>query len=203
MVQTIVSVIHRAVARRRSRVLAGGRVGKAHRCLAWSGAGEQAVQGVVGVRGGDAVEVGERDKVACLVVAARLGQRAIGKSLLDRLIEEIKPILRGVQVLVGQAGEVAEVVVAVEVGVVGRVGMAELDDGLQLIGGVVGVLDDVAGLIGDAGQIAGAVVGIDDRGRVGIGRLDQALAGVVLELRGVVVAVGAGRYGCRRRRRRR
>ena len=70
--------------------------------------------------------------------------------------------------------------------------MVELDNGLQLVGGVVGVLDGVAGLIGYAGQIAGAVVGIDDRRVVRVGRLDQPLAGVVLKLRGVAVGVGAG-----------
>lgn len=48
--------------------------------------------------------------------------------------------------------------------------MVELDDGLQFVGRVISVLDRVDGLIGNAGQIAGAVVGIDDRGRVGISR---------------------------------
>ena len=68
--------------------------------------------------------------------------------------------------------------------------MAELDDGLQLVSRVVGVLNGVAGLIGDAGQIAGAVVSVDDRGRVGISRLSQALAGVVGKMSGVAAAVG-------------
>jgi hypothetical protein len=46
-----------------------------------------------------------------------------------------------------------------------------LDDGLQLVGGVVGVLDLVVGLIDDAGQIAGTVIAIDDLVAVGIVRL--------------------------------
>jgi hypothetical protein len=37
--------------------------------------------------------------------------------------------------------------------------MVDLDDSLQLIGRVVGVLDDVARLIRNRGQVAGAVVG--------------------------------------------
>jgi len=56
--------------------------------------------------------------------------------------------------------------------------VAELDDGLQLVSRVVSVLDRVAGLIGDAGQIAGAVISVDDGGRVRIGGLEEALAGV-------------------------
>jgi hypothetical protein len=45
-----------------------------------------------------------------------------------------------VQVFARQAGQVAERVVAIVVGVVRRVGMVDLDDGLQLVGGVVSEL---------------------------------------------------------------
>ncbi|MGD0736770.1 MAG: hypothetical protein ABR976_16690 [Terracidiphilus sp.] len=40
-------------------------------------------------------------------------------------------------------------------GLIRRVGRIGLDDGLQLVGGVIGVADHVAGLVGDAGQVAG------------------------------------------------
>ena len=59
-------------------------------------------------------------------------------------------------------------------------------------------MDDRAGLIGDGGEVAGAVVGVLDGGAFGIFRrrwvigLDEALAGVVVELRGVARAVGLG-----------
>jgi len=72
-----------------------------------------------------------------------------------------------------------------------------LHDREQLVGGVVGVVDNVAGLIGDAGQVAGAVVGVLDGGAARIARrrwvirFDEALAGVVLEAGFVAVAVGA------------
>jgi hypothetical protein len=68
--------------------------------------------------------------------------------------------------------------------------MVELNDGFQLVGCVVGVLHGVLRLIGDAGQIAGAVVGVDDGGPVGVEGLGEALAGVELELRGMAVGVG-------------
>jgi hypothetical protein len=64
-----------------------------------------------------------------------------------------------VVVLVGDADEVAAGVVAVGVGVVGA-GAGGLDDGLELVRCVVGVLDDVAELVGDAGLVARAVVGL-------------------------------------------
>ena len=38
--------------------------------------------------------------------------------------------------------------------------MIELGYGFQLIGGVVGILDDRARLIGDTSQVAGAIVGV-------------------------------------------
>ena len=53
------------------------------------------------------------------------------------------------------------------------------DDGLQLVGRVVGVLDLVSGLIGHAGEVAGAVVGVGLLLSVGVIGLDQPLAGVV------------------------
>ena len=46
--------------------------------------------------------------------------------------------------------------------------------------------------IGDAGQVAGAVVAVGGGSAVGIVGLDEALAGIVLEAGGVAVAVGAG-----------
>jgi len=70
--------------------------------------------------------------------------------------------------------------------------MVDLDDGLQLVGGIVHVLHDGTSRVSDAGQIARAIVAVGGRGLVGIDRLDQALAGVVLEGGGVAVAVGAG-----------
>ena len=92
-----------------------------------------------------------------------------GEGLLERLAEDVKQVLGGVQVLVGEGGEVAQRIVGVGVGVVGGVGRGGLDDGLQLVGRVVGVLHDVLVLVGDRAEVAGAVVGVGDRGRVRIG----------------------------------
>ena len=147
---------------------------------------------VISISRRDAVEVGERDEVARRIVLARLGERLIGESLRDRLVEQVEDILRGVQVLVRQRGQVAQRVIAVSIRVVRRVGMVELDDGLQLVCGIVSVPHDRARRIGDAGQVARAIVAVGGGGAVGIDRLDQALAGVVLEGGGVAVAVGAG-----------
>ena len=85
--------------------------------------------------------MGQRDEISRRVISARFGEGLIGQRLLGQLVEHVKDILRGVDVRIGQAGQVAERVIAVEVGVVRRVGMVELDDSLQLVGGVVGVLD--------------------------------------------------------------
>ena len=135
--------------------------------------------------------MGELGQIAGGVVGARLLQRAVGQRLAGDVGEDVEDVLRAVAVGVGEAGQVAQGVVSIGGGV-GRVGAVGLDDALQLVGRVVGVVDGLAGLVGDADEVARAIVAVGGVGMVGIDRLDQALACVVLEGGGVAVAVGAG-----------
>ena len=143
--------------------------------------------------------MGERDEIARRIVLARLGERLIGESLRDRLVEQVEDILRGVQILVRQRGQVAQWVVAVSIRVVRRVGMVDLDDGLQLVGGIVSVLHDGASRVGDADEVARAIVAVGGGGLVGIDRLDQALDGQVSDAgqiaRAIVAVGGRGLVG--------
>ncbi len=84
---------------------------------------------------------------------SRFGQRAVGEGFRDDIAEQIEAVPRGVEVLVCQVCRIPQIVVAVVVGVRPRVGMVRLDDGFQLVGRVVGVSDDAAGLIGDRGRL--------------------------------------------------
>ena len=52
-------------------------------------------------------------------------------------------------------------------------------------------MDDVAALIGHAGLVPRAIVGVGSCRRVGISNLGKALSGVVLRLGGMAVGVGA------------
>lgn len=124
-------------------VLAGGRVGVADDRLGDEGgvgrARGEAVQSIVGVGGRLAAEVGELGQIAGGVVGARLLQRAVGQRLAGDVGEDVEDVLRAVAVGVGEAGQVAEGVVSIRGGV-GRVGAVGLDDAVQLVGRVVGVV---------------------------------------------------------------
>ena len=95
--------------------------------------------------GDGTVEVGELGEIAGCVVGPRLCERLIGEDLLDRLIEHIEEVLCGVSLRIGEADEVAQRVIAVIIRVIRWVRVVELDNGFELVGGVVGVLDDRAG----------------------------------------------------------
>ncbi len=102
-----------------------------------------AVERVVGVRGCDAVEVGQRGQVARRVVLPRLGQRAVGQGSGGETAELIVDARRCVAVFIRHAGLVAVVVVAIRGGVVRRVGGIHLDHSLQLVRGIVGAVTDL------------------------------------------------------------
>ena len=124
-------------------VLAGRRIGVADDRLGDEGgvgrARGEAVQSIVGVGGRLAAEVGELGQIAGGVVGARLLQRAVGQRLAGDVGEDVEDVLRAVAVGVGEAGQVAEGVVSIGGGV-GRVGAVGLDDAVQLVGRVVGVV---------------------------------------------------------------
>ena len=142
-VEVVVRVPGHAAGVRHGGSLAGGRVGVADDRLGDEGgvgrARGEAVQSIVGVGGRLAAEVGELGQIAGGVVGARLLQRAVGQRLAGDVGEDVEDVLRAVAVGVGEAGQVAEGVVSIRGGV-GRVGAVGLDDAVQLVGRVVGVV---------------------------------------------------------------
>ena len=92
LVERVVSIIDRAVGGGGGEVLAGGRVGEADGRLAGGGAGEQAVEGVVGVGGDGAVEVGELVEISGSVVGAGLGVGLVGQNLEGQLVEGVEGV---------------------------------------------------------------------------------------------------------------
>lgn len=94
----------------------------------------------------------------------------------------------GVAVGVGQVDQVAIGIVCVGCGVL-RIRAGGLDHAAKLIRVVVGVVDGVVGLVGDAGQVAGAIVAVQGRRGVVIRRLRQPFPRVVLLLGDVALRI--------------
>ena len=93
-------------------------------------------------------------------------------------------------VFVGHAGLVSVAVVGKRARIIWRIGRIQVRDRNQLIRRVVGILDDISGLIRGGDDIAGAIVGVADCSSVREGCLYQTLAGVVLVLSCVAVGIG-------------
>lgn len=95
-------------------------------------------------------------------------------------------------VLVRHGGLVAVAVVRKGRGIVRRVGRIQVSDRDQLVRGVIGILDNIPGLVRGGDHIARPVIGGRGESRIREDCFDQALSGIKLRLRGIAVGIGHG-----------